>query len=198
MPQIAIPAPSLPQNHDAIYITNSSNRGRCVHAIQNFPSRHKIIVEQPAISCVHWRQGKWMRTIGDEWEKRSVEARLRLQQTFKKLEDIPSDTRLTKQERKQLNKFVKEYAFWDSKGTNAHIYRLASHINHACARHANAEQWTDSAYPNYITVRLVKDVRADEEIFINYNKGHMPFGCPFCVPRSDKPRAENKGNGSFG
>lgn len=192
-----VPHP-LPQNQDAVCITNSTTRGRCIIATQDFPSRHQIIVEKPAISCVHWRQRRGKKTIGDEWDKLTPTAQHKLQETFHKLRNIPNFTYPDGKGRKQLEKFVEEYAFWDSQSTYAHIYALASHINHACSTHANAQQWTDSGHPNLITVTLVKDVKAGDELFINYNKGRMPFSCPFCGRGNAKPRADNTDDGSFG
>lgn len=199
-PQTATVPDPLPQNQDAVCITTSTTRGRCITATRDFPSRHQIIVEKPAISCVHWRQRRGKKTIGDEWDKLTPPAQKKLQNTFPKLCGIPGCTRLDEKGRRQLKKFIEEYAFWDSQSTRAHVYPLASHINHACSTHANAQQWTDSGHPNLITVTLVKDVKAGDELFINYNKGRMPFSCPFCGGRSGKPRTENKntGDGSFG
>ncbi|KAH7170805.1 hypothetical protein EDB81DRAFT_180419 [Dactylonectria macrodidyma] len=181
-------ASSLPRNKEATYISSHVNRGRCVHLNQDFPRGHCVIVEKPAISCVHWRQRQGRRTIGDMWDKLSHDARLELQQAFKKLEDIPINKKLNIGGRKLLEKFVEEYAFWDSKNTNAHVYAVASHINHACTTHANAQQWTDSDHPNCITVTLVRDMKAGEELFINYNKGRMRFGCAVGGSRCDEPR----------
>ncbi|KAH7023156.1 hypothetical protein EDB80DRAFT_696732 [Ilyonectria destructans] len=129
-----VPHP-LPQNQDAVCITTSTARGRCITATQDFPSRHQIIVEKPAISCVHWRQRRGKKTIGDEWDKLTPTAQHKLQKTFPKLRGIPNFTYPDGKGRKQLKKFVEEYAFWDSQSTHAHVYPLASHINHACSTH---------------------------------------------------------------
>ncbi|KAK7426154.1 hypothetical protein QQZ08_007320 [Neonectria magnoliae] len=184
----------LEQNWDAIAINSIKGRGVGCFAKKDFPPRHPIIVVKPAISCVHWRQRGGRKTIGDEWARLNPATRGLIRHYFKQLKSIPDTAELTPKHRKELEKFVEDYAFWDTTRTNAHIYHIASHINHACPSCANAEQWTNSEEPHQITVTLVRRVKQGEEIFINYNKGRMPFGCAVCGRR--RPKATIDGDDS--
>ncbi|KAM3464723.1 hypothetical protein NHJ6243_002287 [Beauveria neobassiana] len=101
---------------------------------------------------------------------------------FRKLRNVAhggNDT-FRDRDKKRLEDFVTDYAFWDPQRDQAHIYRLSSHINHACQMCANAGFWVDSAYPHRIVVTLVRGVRHGDEIFICYGKTNTPYGCALC------------------
>ncbi|KAL6696374.1 hypothetical protein J3F84DRAFT_373836 [Trichoderma pleuroticola] len=77
--------------------------------------------------------------------------------------------------------FVLEYAFSNPGQSRVNIYRLASHINHACHKCANAYISIEPEIPYAITVRLVREVKKGREIFINYNRpSGNKFGCAVC------------------
>ncbi|KAF4999132.1 hypothetical protein FDECE_11595 [Fusarium decemcellulare] len=178
------PSPPNPlvRNEDAVEIRSTqSHRNLGVFAKQDFPSRHKIILERPAISCIHFTQG-WAsyKNVGVVWNSLPEQRRTGLSQAFTSLRHMPTDKDVDWSQRKKLETFIEEYAFSDPQRRKAHIFRLASHINHACTRCANAEHWTDSVHPHPIKITLVRDVKKDEEIFIHYGKKRMSFGCAVC------------------
>ncbi|KPM40944.1 hypothetical protein AK830_g5577 [Neonectria ditissima] len=184
---------TLPQNWDAIYIRPSQTcKGYGVFATRALPPRYPIIIETPRISCIHWSQRGGTRTIGDEWEKLDPQARATLCHYFRTLKDLPAAAEPGSKNRKLLEKFVEEYAFWDTTRANCHIYDIASHINHACPSCANAEQYTEHNEPNKITVTLARGVREGEELFINYNKRRLRFGCGGCGSRRQRARIERE------
>lgn len=80
-----------------------------------------------------------------------------------------------------MERFVLEYGFANPQKTEGHVYAVGSHMNHACISCANAEQWTESGPPNRILVRLVKAVRGNDEVLINYNnKEGSSLSCAKC------------------
>ncbi|TXC05016.1 hypothetical protein FocTR4_00000961 [Fusarium oxysporum f. sp. cubense] len=80
-----------------------------------------------------------------------------------------------------LDKFKRDCAFQDPSGTRVLIYSLVSNINHACPDCAQATFLVAEAYD--ITVTLVKDVRAGEEIFIDFGEARSHFDCSPCNTR---------------
>lgn len=109
-----------------------------------------------------------------------------LQDRFRKLRDIPVNEPLNGAQIRKLERFVDEYGFWEPQQTNAHIFMLASHINHACVSCANAEQWTDAECPHAISVKLTRPLKAGDEVFINYNRPGLSFKCSVCSPHGVK------------
>ncbi|KAJ3496279.1 hypothetical protein NLG97_g2773 [Lecanicillium saksenae] len=168
------------RNFGVLYIHETETKRKLgVFAGFSLPKGHRIICERPAFSCIQWKGKK---TAKEEWLKLSLQQRLEMRVWFRKLRTLAlggTDT-FTKSDKKQLEAFVSDYAFWDPQRAKAHIYRLTSHINHACRSCANAELWVDSEDPNKINVKLVRDVEKDGEIFIFYNKKKLPFGCALC------------------
>ncbi|KAF4419520.1 hypothetical protein FACUT_11426 [Fusarium acutatum] len=77
-----------------------------------------------------------------------------------------------------FDKIKRDQAFKDPSGTSALIYSLASSIHHACPDCAQATFLVAKAYD--ITVTLVKDVRAGEEIFIDFGEARSHFVCYLC------------------
>lgn len=177
----------MPHNHAAVRIFESGGRrGRGVFALVDLPGKHNIIIEPPVLSCIHWRQRHGKRTVSQEWLKLAPYLKTGLQRDFRKLKDVPCGNHLERRHRRQLERFIDEYGFWEPQRINAHIYTLASHINHACVSCANAEQWTDSKAPHTITVKLVKPLKKGDEVFINYNRPGLSFRCAVCSPRGIK------------
>jgi predicted RNA-binding Zn-ribbon protein involved in translation (DUF1610 family) len=109
-----------------------------------------------------------------------VDQREELTRTFAPLRNMPTRRNLNIIQKRRLRKFKRNYAFQDPMGTRALIYGLASHINHACPDCAQAIFLVEAKNPHEITVRLQKNVRADEEIFIHYGKSRLNFDCPLC------------------
>lgn len=169
------------RNDDAVRILETNEeRQRGVFTKHDFPSHHMIIKERPMLSCIHWPQRNGVRSIDSDWQRLNPDRQREIRDQFTRLEKVPVGRKLNIWDRRRLRNFVKDYAFWDSKRTNAHIYRLGSHINHACISCANAQQWTDSEHPNYISIKLVKPLNAGDEVFISYNKPGLPFRCAVC------------------
>lgn len=155
-------------------------------AYRDWPNGHKIIMETPALSCIHWRQRYGTRNVAQEWELLKIGQKEELRKCFRKLRKVATggNDHLTKFDRKRLESFIDEYAFRPPQGDKAYIYNLASHINHACRSCANAEHWTDFKSPNAIHVTLVRPVQSGEEIFIYYNKADLELTCPLCPETS--------------
>lgn len=164
-----------------------SKRGLGMYARYDIPKNTKIIEEAPAISCVHWKGKK---TIAQEWLRLPIAKQQSLVDGLHRLKGLPVGAKtLMDKEVKQLEGFIRDYAFLDPQKAKAHIFPFTGHINHACARCANAQLWVDSADPHKMTVRMVKDVRADDEIFIHYNRNDLAFGCALCpsgAPLTDR------------
>lgn len=184
-------APPPLKNHDILYVSEThTDRKLGVFAGFDLPKGYKIIAENPALSCIQWRKGK--KTVSDEWLKMSHRQRENLQVWFRKLRKVPhggNDT-FKDSDKQKLERFISNYAFWDPQRERAHTYKLASLINHACRSCANAQYWVESAQPNEISIRLVKDVKSTDEIFICYNK-RVPYSCPLC-PRRKTPMSRLK------
>jgi hypothetical protein len=189
---VTTPAHELP----AVIVKNTGGRrGRGVFATRALPRRHQVIVETPALSCIHWSMRRGRRNIANVWIKLSQERKQELQQYFRKLKGISTTgEKLTRLDRLRLRRFIEEYAFWDTGGSNAHVYRLASHMNHACSSCANAEQYTEMASPNAIAVALVRAVRANEEILIDYNR-RSSLKCSVCQPSETRELLNALGEG---
>lgn len=174
------PEDGLSKNCDILSIRHTgTKRAVGVFAQSDLPSGYIIISEPPALSCVHWKQGK--RTVSEEWLKLSHKQRETLRMWFRKLQKVAhgGNDSFKSDDKKRLEKFISNYAFSDPQRDRAHIYALGSHINHACRTCANAQYWIDSTQPNRITVRTVKSVKAGDEIFICYNK-RVSYRCPLC------------------
>lgn len=168
------------RNFDVVYIGDTGTaRGLGVFASHNLSKGHKIIVEKPAISCIHFKQHK---TAAAEWQKLPVSKQQELVSRFRKLKGVPVGTRvpLDKKQIKRLESFIGDYGFSDPNRGRAHVFSLTSHINHACRSCANAQHWTDGIEGNHMTVKLIKDVSAGDEIFVHYNRTKLGFGCAVC------------------
>lgn len=174
------PDDGLSRNCDILSIRHTgTKRAVGVFAQSDLPSGYIIISEPPALSCVHWKQGK--RTVSEEWLKLSHKQRETMRMWFRKLQKVAhgGNDSFKSDDKKRLEKFISNYGFSDPQRDRAHIYTLGSHINHACRTCANAQYWVDSTLPNRITVRTVKSVKAGDEIFICYNK-RVSYRCPLC------------------
>ncbi|KAM5355731.1 hypothetical protein ACJ41O_002377 [Fusarium nematophilum] len=188
----------LSQNLDAVVILSThDHRNLGLFATQDFPARHKIIVERPLVSCIHFCQqyGK-VKNIYKVWTRLTHQRRRELTLAFTPLRKIPVEKTLSISNQLKLEKFIEDYAFWDPNRSRAHVFRLTSHINHACTSCANAQHWTDLDFPNYMTVTLVKPVQTGDEIFIHYGKRRMGFGCAVCGAYGNSRFSEGRGNGS--
>jgi hypothetical protein len=142
------------------------------------PSRTKIIDEAPLVSSIFWGQRHGKRDIAKVWEEALNDiSRDLIRARFQQLRDVPDLPTRKHKDRKKLERFVEQYAFWDTSRTKAHIYWWTSMINHACVTCANAEFWIT---PERAVVRLVKPLAADEELFIHYNRAGLAFGCAVC------------------
>lgn len=176
-PQRAKP---LGHNFEIVYVHQThTDRKLGVFVWGDVPKGHKIICERPVFSCYHWVKGR--RTAVPEWLELTHAQREDLRVWFRKLRKVPhgSNDIFEKKDKERLEKFISDYAFSDPQRERAHIYKLTCYINHACRSCANAEIWVDSAAPHTITVRLVKDLKNGDEIFICYNK-LTPYGCALC------------------
>lgn len=139
------------------------------------------------MSCVYWKERKGRRELEEAWDSLNAQARTALMERFPRLDfkhpDTPSPSRYQK-----LDNFIKEYAFCDGTKEMAHVYLLASMINHACAGCANAQVWVDPEEPHEISVRLVKPVDKGAEIFIHYNKAGLKLRCGMCDDNKSRRR----------
>ncbi|EGX94012.1 hypothetical protein CCM_02283 [Cordyceps militaris CM01] len=173
---------ALKQNFDILYIHETGTpRGLGVFAGRDLRKGRRIIDEPPTFSCIHW-PGK--RTAAEEWLKLRHGHRDKMRVWYRKLRNMAhggNDT-FQQKDKKTLEKFVDDYAFHDPQREKAHIYRLASYINHACKRCANAEFWVDGDTKK-IQVKLIRDVKDGDEIFIFYNRHNLGFGCAVCESR---------------
>lgn len=192
-PKKGVTVTVLPTGLAAVTIKDTNTpRELGVFVNVDLPSRHKVIVEDPIISCIHWRQRKGVRTIGEEWLKLKPRVRADLRNTFKRLSVVKSEETMSPSDRKKLEGFMEDYAFWDGRMSNAYIYKLVSHINHACPSCANAQHWVDSQDPNCISIRLVRNVKAGEELFIHYGKTNLSFRCAVCGGRKQSKDGHSK------
>ncbi len=170
-----------------MYISDTgTSRKLGVFAHRDWPKGHKIIVEAPALSCIHWRQRYGTRNVATEWKLLKFGHKEDLRKCFRKLRKVAmgSNDHLTKFDKKRLESFIDEYAFRPPQGDEAYVYKLASHINQACTSCANAVHWTDLTSPNAIHVTLVQPVKSGQEIFIYYNKSDLDLPCPLCTQPS--------------
>lgn len=192
-PFFSIPQSQLPQNYDAVEILNTNaRRALGVFARQDLPAGHRVIVDYPMISCIHWRQRKGRRTVGEEWSKLSPQARADFRNAFTRLQHLPLDKVPSASTRKKLEHFIEDYGFWDGRQTYAFIFKLGSHINHACLSCANAQHYVDAEEPNTMTVRLTRNVKKGDELFINYGKAKMAFGCAICGGNINGRHSQNQ------
>ena len=176
--------PTLAYNEHAVYIRHTgTGRGLGLYASKAFPKDHRILLESPLVSCKYYKVArKKVHSIAKEWRKLGRVGRQQFRDSFRKLKSIPLSKELKPAYRKKLERFVIEYGFGDhGANANAHIYKFACHINHACAECANVSHMVDSGRPHKITVRLRKEIQPDEEILIPYGK-KVPFGCSVCKP----------------
>ncbi|KAF5240165.1 hypothetical protein FANTH_9674 [Fusarium anthophilum] len=77
-----------------------------------------------------------------------------------------------------LDQFKRDHGFEEPWVTSAAIKSLAKWINHACPDCAQGTFLVAETYD--ITVTLVKDVRAEEEIFIDFGEAGSHLACPLC------------------
>lgn len=162
------------ENLDAVFIRRVTTDPRCgLIARLDMAADHRIIYETPLMSCEkprwYWR-GHHKTALA--WTTLSRQTRDELQHGFAGLRGLSTETSLSRSQRRQLEGFVKTYASADTSGNRVHIYSIASHINHACGRCANARAWADSDSPNYMSVTLLRPVKAGEEILVNYGKSY--------------------------
>ncbi|KAF5551995.1 hypothetical protein FMEXI_3067 [Fusarium mexicanum] len=77
-----------------------------------------------------------------------------------------------------LDRFKRDHVSEEPWVTSAVIESLAKYINHACPDCAQGTFLVAETYD--ITVTLVKDVRAEEEIFIDFGEAGSHLACPLC------------------
>ncbi|KAF5589203.1 nadh-ubiquinone oxidoreductase kda subunit [Fusarium subglutinans] len=80
-----------------------------------------------------------------------------------------------------VDKFKRDHAIEEPWVTLAVVESLAIHMNHACQDCAQGTFLVADTYD--ITVTLVKDVRAGEEIFIDLGEAGSHLACPLCSPK---------------
>ncbi|KAH7328897.1 hypothetical protein B0I35DRAFT_418688 [Stachybotrys elegans] len=167
-------------NEDVVQKENTrSRRGQGVYTKRRLEAKRVVIEEAPAIWCIFWKERWGKRDIVSVWEDEFSDAqRNKARHRFKRLKDLPD--RLDKKQKKQIMRFVKDYAFWGGAKDKAFIYSLGSHINHACADCANATVTIESEVPNIMGVRLRQILEPGQEIFIHYGRSKLPFGCAVC------------------
>lgn len=173
------------ENLDAVEIraakdNHDPRRGVCARI--NMDAGRQIIHETPLFSCdkPRWLWGAHQ-SIALAWTTLNGQTRDELQAEFAGMLGLSTRAGLSKTQRQQLEGFVKEYASADTGGRRVHIHRIASHINHACGRCANAKASIDSADPNSISVTLLRSVSTGEQILIKYKKPNAP--CFVCGTR---------------
>ncbi|KAH6898519.1 hypothetical protein B0T10DRAFT_111922 [Thelonectria olida] len=169
------------RNSQVLSVRKSSiSRGWGVFADVKLNKGHKVIVETPALTF-NWPGGP--HSLGGAWARLNDERKMIFIRAFPRMRKIPFDRyEWSEDDRRTFEKFKKEYGFIDNTG-HGHVYLLASTINHACQACANAEFWVDSARPYAITLRLVRTLGKDDELFICYNKRGLDFGCAICLGR---------------
>ncbi|KAL6868628.1 hypothetical protein J3F83DRAFT_737799 [Trichoderma novae-zelandiae] len=110
------------------------------------------------------------REFESQWCDLLVQEQDVLKSEFSRLRGVPSGRgKLSLYQSILLYNFALEYSYSSPDGEFANIYSLASHINHACRRCANAVQGMDWYEPRRILITLVKPVKVGEEVFIYYN-----------------------------
>ncbi|RMJ15515.1 hypothetical protein BHE90_011830 [Fusarium euwallaceae] len=174
------------ENFDAVAINpNLTLRRRGVYALHNMPADRRTIYETPQFSCDKprpYRPGRDHR-VALAWIRLSRENSASLQEAFFTARGLTKHDRrvngLTKDQRLQLEAFVRDYAFADVSGSRRHVYRIASHFRHACGKCANAKFSIDSDEPNHISVTLLRPVNEGEELYITYKRFQHP-ACLVC------------------
>ncbi|PKK44782.1 hypothetical protein CI102_9376, partial [Trichoderma harzianum] len=165
-----------------------TSRGLGVFTTQSFPAGHRILREGAIFSCLHPAQAEeteWRRSVVDRWRWLAVLDQSWFKDHFPHIQYMPLGTlELTPHEATKFLCFLLEYAFSNPQRNRINIYPFASHINHACDKCANAQFWIQAEAPVRITVRLLRNVRKGQEIFINYNRpSGNTFGCAVCGAR---------------
>ncbi|KAL7901196.1 hypothetical protein HDV63DRAFT_190801 [Trichoderma sp. SZMC 28014] len=184
--QVRFPSHHHVNKSDGVTIRDTLKRRRYgVFADRYFEKGENIIVERPVFSCNRQqtpRGDEW--PVAEEWCKLPEPTQYKLRNLFRKLRSVPvGKKKLGWYWDKKIKRFFLKYAFVNPQKTAGHVYPVGSHMNHACISCANAEQWTESEFPNRILVRLVKPVRANEEVLINYNNQvGASLGCAKCGP----------------
>lgn len=179
------PAPALLQNDTAVSIRKAGECGRGLFVDYDIPRQHMVLLERPAfttISDTYKCNQANFETIERAWVKLSQDKKLELRRCFhNRLQSISLEVPLPLADKKRLESFIADYGFRDlsDNNRNAYIFKLASHLNHACGRCANCRFWVNSISPNEIHVKLTKDVSAGNQLFITYNE-RDPFKCPVC------------------
>ncbi|KAI8684437.1 hypothetical protein NCS57_00109800 [Fusarium keratoplasticum] len=142
----------LQENLDAVDVRDAIDnpdprRGVCARL--NMAAGRRIIHETPLFSCDkprwHWRRHQ---RIALAWNELNGPTREELQHEFAGLRGLSTRAGLSESQHRQLEGFVKTYASVDTSGSRVHICKIASHINHACGRCANAKAWVESDHPN--------------------------------------------------
>ncbi|KAM0296371.1 hypothetical protein ACHAO9_000012 [Fusarium lateritium] len=170
----------------AVHIGNTeTERGRGLFANRTFTRYKTIIEELPILTSSH-------SLLRADWSLATLEKRREVAGLFTRLANIPTDRALTANEPSGMiiEDFRTEYAFQDPARQRALIYRLASHMNHACTDCANAMWIVDAREPHGITVQTTKRVKAGKEIFINYGWANLSFACPICAKKRVKRAAK--------
>lgn len=177
------------QNEQAVTIRRASAyRGYGVFALQDLPQGHNVIVESPTFSCLKWQHGNGVygnvNHADKAWVKLPMEHQEELKNRFRRLKSVAMGAQIGTSDKKRVKDFINEYAFWANDRSNAHIYKLACFINHACDQNScsNAQYRIDGE-THCINVRLTAPVKAGEEIFIDYGKDDVQFQCAKCGTR---------------
>ncbi|KAL7927509.1 hypothetical protein ACQKWADRAFT_276977 [Trichoderma austrokoningii] len=190
--KIHVHAPGQPPKFDGVEIKDTYKRRRCGVFANRYLGRGELILaEHPLLSCgrQHTSKGeKW--PVAGEWCKLPEDDQLELRNRFRKLRSIPIGTaRLGWYWQRKIKDFFIEYAFSNPQRNKGHVYAVGSHINHACMSCANVEQWTESAFPHRILVRVVRPVRPNEEVLIYYNSRRgASLTCPNCGSKGLRDR----------
>lgn len=80
--------------------------------------------------------------------------------------------------RHRLSSYISTHGFRRPLGHDAHIYRIASNINHACRTCANCE-WSIQGTEMHITT--LQAIGQNEQLFIRYTADdNLPFSCALC------------------
>ncbi|TFB06063.1 hypothetical protein CCMA1212_001871 [Trichoderma ghanense] len=182
------------RNEYAVVIQDTNTRrGLGIFATSDLLPDHLILSEQPALSFWMPRDvsmASMRREFEAQWCELLVHEQEALRAEFPKLRPVPSGRRtLSLFQSIILYNFALEYSYSSPDGDFAHIYSLASRINHACRGCANAVRggmdWYD---PHRINITLVKPVKAGEEILIHYNTAEgRKLACAVCGGMSDRP-----------
>ncbi|PTB64478.1 hypothetical protein BBK36DRAFT_1124959 [Trichoderma citrinoviride] len=181
------------KNEDVVAIRDTkTKRGHGIFATGDFLSDHVIIAEQPALSFYMPQEvsmANMRREFEVQWCDLLVPQQDALKAEFPKLRLVASGRRqLSLLQSIHLYNFALEYSYSSPDGDFANIYSLASYINHACRRCANAVQGMEWHQPHRVLIRLIKPVEAGEEIFIHYNTAEgRKLACAVCGSMADRP-----------